>query len=159
MRAYGYMSLGLLAAGLGACNPFHQAVQVNSQDVNYNTRWHGTLTSPAYLAGAVQITGSASMAPGSNGKETLVTINVTNAVPGGLHPWEVHLGQCGSDQGIFGSIDQYKPVKIGKDGRGTESAGISMPTPTYGSYFMLLHASTGNRETVIACGNMAPPAP
>jgi len=158
MRAYRFLQLGLLTAGFAACNPFHQAVKVN-QDANYNQRWHGTLTSPAYLAGAVQITGSASMAPGSNGKQTRVTVNVTNAVPGGLHPWELHLGQCGADQGVFGSVAEYKAIQIGKDGQGTAAATVSMPTPTYGNYFVLLHASNGNRETVIACGNMAPPAP
>ena len=157
MRAHRLLVPGLLSV-FAACNPFHPAVQVN-QDTNYNTRWHGTLTSPAYLAGAVQISGTATMAPGTNGKETLVTVNVTNAAPGGVHPWEVHLGQCGADQGIFGPNDQYKPVRIGKDGRGTSSTTVSMPTPSYGNYFVLLHASAGNRETVIACGNLAPPAP
>jgi hypothetical protein len=131
MRAHRVLGFVLLASLAAACNPFHQPVQM-SQDVNYNTRWHGTLTSPAYLAGAVQITGNASMA---------------------------HLGQCGADQGVFGPTDQYRPVKIGKDGRGTASATIPMPTPTSGNYFVLLHASSGNRETVVACGNLAPPAP
>ena len=84
---------------------------------------------------------------------------MTNAVPGGLHPWELHLGQCGADQGVFGSAADYKAIQIGKDGQGTAAATVSMPTPTYGNYFVLLHASSGNRETVIACGNMAPPAP
>ena len=157
MQAYRILGFGALA-GLAACNPFHQAVHVN-QDANYNQRWHGTLTSPAYLAGAVQITGSASMAPGTNGQHTLVTVTVTNAAPGGRHPWELHIGQCGSDQGVFGPAAEYKEIEIGKDGRGTSEATISMPTPTYGSYFVQLHASTGNRETVIACGNLAPPAP
>jgi hypothetical protein len=130
-----------------------------NQDTSYNQRWHGTLTSPAYLKGAVQITGTASMAPGSDGKKTAVTVNVSNASPGGVHPWELHQGQCGRDQGVFGPAEEYKPVKVGKDGRGEGVATISLPTPTYGNYFVLLHASAENRETVVACGNLAPPAP
>ena len=53
------------AMSLASCNPFHheQAVQVDTKDENLNSRWHGTLATPAELAGAVQINGSASMAP------------------------------------------------------------------------------------------------
>ena len=158
MRPSLVFGLGLLVAALAGCNPFRQPVRVN-QDTNYNARWHGTLTSPSYLAGAVQITGTASMAPGTDGRKTKVMVEVTNAAPGGLHPWEMHLGQCGADQGIFGPMDEYTPIKIGTDGRGTASAEIPMPTPSYGNYFVLLHASSANRETIVACGNMAPPAP
>ena len=151
------LAIGSLLA-IAACNPFHQSVRLN-HDVNYNQRWHGTLTSPGYLAGAVQISGTASMAPGTDGKQTTVVVNVTNASPGGLHPWELHRGQCGMDQGVFGPSDEYKPIKISKDGRGEASATIALPTPTYGNYFVLLHASPTNRKTTIACGNLAPPAP
>ncbi len=151
-------------AGLGAlaltaaCNPFHRSVQV-SKDINYNQRWHGTLTSPGFLAGAVQITGSASMAPGTDGSKTTVMVTVSNATPGGMHPWEVHKGQCGMDQGIFGSLENYKAVKIGSNGQGDASTVLEIATPTYGNYFVLLHASPTNRETVVGCGNLAPPAP
>jgi hypothetical protein len=158
---HGYRwTVGLAAiAAVSACNPFHRSVQVN-RDVNYNQRWHGTLTSPGYLAGAVQISGTASMAPGTDGSQTTVTVNVSNATPGGLHPWEVHRGHCGqSDLGIFGVLDSYKPVKIGGDGRGMASVVMEIPTPTNGEFFVLLHASPTNRETVIGCGNLAPPAP
>ena len=157
MYAYRFVMIGVPALAIAACNPFHQSVRMN-QDVNYGQRWHGTLTSPAYLSGAVQIQGTASMAPGSDGQKTTVTVMVSNAAPGGVHPWEVHQGQCGADQGIFGPQDEYKPIKIGSDGKGEEKATIPMPTPTFGNYFVLLHASSQNRETVIACGNMAPPA-
>jgi len=156
MRAYRLLVVGLPA--LAACNPFHQSTRVNS-DINYNQRWHGTLTSPAYLAGAVQITGTASMAPGTDGRKTSITVNVTNATPGGLHPWEVHLGQCGADQGIFGPVEEYRPIKISNDGKGEATVVVPIPTPTYGNYFVLLHASSMNRETIVACGNLAPPAP
>jgi len=155
LHRYRLMIAGATAVLAAACA---QSVRVN-RDANYNTRWHGTLTSPSYLAGAVQITGTASMAPGTDGKKTTVTVNVTNATPGGLHPWEIHQGQCGSDQGVFGPMDEYKPVKIGGNGKGQADATISLPTPTYGNYFVLLHASPENRETVVACGNLAPPAP
>jgi hypothetical protein len=141
-----------------ACNPFHQSVRM-SQDVNYGQRWHGTLTSPGYLAGAVQIHGTASMAPDSDGRRTTVRVTVTNAAPGGMHPWEARQGQCGTDRGVFGPLDQYRPIEVGNDGKGEAEATIPMATPTNGDSFVLLHASETNRATIIACGNLAPPAP
>ena len=56
-------------------------------------------------------------------------------------------------------MDEYKSIKVGGDGKGEASAVINITTPTFGNYFVLLHASAGNRETVIACGNLAPQAP
>ena len=34
---------------------------------------------------------------------TTVSLDLANATPGGLHPWQLHRGQCGSDDGIVGS--------------------------------------------------------
>jgi hypothetical protein len=142
-----------------ACNPFHrsQAVEMSAKDVNLNTRWHANLASPASLAGVVQMTGSATMSPGSNDGNTTVTLSLANASPGGVHPWALHYGQCGNDQGVFGSDGAYKPIEIGGDGRGTASARISQGTPTTGSYYVNVQASAVNGETTIACGNLAPP--
>jgi hypothetical protein len=32
-----------------------------------------------------------------------------------------------------------------------------MPMPTSGNYFVTVSASAANAETVVACGNLAPP--
>ncbi len=151
--------LAMTLITLGACNPFHrsQAVQVDAQDTNINSRWHGTLTSPATLAGAVQMTGEATMAPGSNDGNTNVRLSLANASPGGVHPWEVHYGQCGNDQGIFGSSSAYKAIEIGGDGRGAESARVQLRTPTVGDYFVSVQASAANGDMTVACGNLAAP--
>ena len=89
MRIYRLITLAASALIFAACNPFHvgQAVQMSAQDVNLNARWHGNIASPATLAGAVQMTGEATMAPGSNAGNTTVTLDVANATPGGRHPW------------------------------------------------------------------------
>lgn len=152
-----FLAFSLFA--LAACNPFHvgQAVQVSARDVNINSRWHGNIASPAALAGVVQMTGEATMAPGSSEGNTTVTLSVANATPGGRHPWELHRGQCGDDQGVFGPADAYKAIEIGGDGRATASARVPLETPTAGSYFVSVRASAANGETTIACGNLAPP--
>src|SRR4051812_20522586 len=102
------------ALALVACNPFRSpmkqdpVVQVSNRDANVNARWHGTLTSPSNLAGAVQMTGSVSMSPNNNASNTNVYLDLANASPGGMHPWQIHRGQCGTDEGVFGSASDYK---------------------------------------------------
>lgn len=145
---------------LAACNPFHRApVTEVTRDANVNTRWRAALVTPAALVGAVQMKGSATMQPSGNaGQSTIFALSIDNATPGGVHPWQVHRGQCGADDGILGAASAYGSIKVGDDGRGTSSASVPMPTPTSGNYFVTVQASAANPETVVACGNLAPPA-
>jgi hypothetical protein len=99
------------------------------------------------------------MAPGSNATSTNISLAVANASPGGLHPWEAHMGQCGAgmDDGVFGPSEAYKPLKIDADGHANGTATVPMNTPETGSYFVVVHASVANPGTIVACGNLAPP--
>jgi hypothetical protein len=144
---------------LVSCNPFRRdsAVQMNTKDENLNTRWHATLATPADLAGAVQMNGSASMAPATKSGNTTVMLNLANATPGGLHPWQLHRGQCGSDEGVFGGAEAYHAAKVGRDGRAKSSANVQIITPTTGNYFVMVRASAANEAVTVACGNLAPP--
>lgn len=144
---------------VAACNPFHRdPVSEVTRDANANARWRASLVTPAALAGAVQMQGTASMQPTSSGQGTVLSISISNATPGGVHPWQVRRGQCGADQGSFSSNATYQPLKIGDDGRG--EAGLTVPgmTPELGDYFVTVYASAANPETIVACGNLAPPA-
>jgi hypothetical protein len=134
-------------------------VEVSAQDATLNTRWHGNIASPASLAGAVQMRGSASRAPTGDGSGTDVTLSLANASPGGLHPWAVHRGQCGAgtDNGVFGRGEAYEAIKVESDGLANGAASVPLMTPRMGSYFVVVRASVANPETVVACGNLAPP--
>jgi hypothetical protein len=111
------------------------------------------------LAGAVQMNGSASMAPTPDGSKTMVSIVLANASPGGHHPWSVQQGQCGTgaDQGMFGKSDEYKTLDVASGGAAKGEASIPLVTPASGDYFVVVRASPLNWETVVACGNLAPP--
>ena len=127
------------ALALVACNPFRSpmkqepVVQVSARDANVNARWHGTLATPSSLAGAVQMTGSVSMTPGSNSGNTNVALLLANASPGGLHPWQLHRGQCGMDEGLFGAGESFKALKIDEYGRASGSASLPNAMPTAGN--------------------------
>ena len=146
---------------VAACNPFHRepAVEVSTDDSMLNTRWHANLASPAELAGVVQMNGSASMAPTTNGNSTHVEIDLANASPGGVHPWALHRGQCGAgmDDGVLGSRDAFEPLEVGSDGKAHRTASVETITPRTGRYFVQVSASMENRDVVVACGNLAAP--
>lgn len=161
MRSRHVVLAGLTLLVSAACNPFHHdpAVTVSTKDKSLNSRWHANLATPSTLAGAVQMNGSATMAPNSNGTSTTITLALANAAPGGVHPWEAHMGQCGEgmDNGVFGPSDAYKAAKVGSDGHMDAVANVPVQTPETGSYFVVVRASVDNPETILACGNLAPP--
>ena len=151
------------ALALAACNPFRSpmkqdpVVQVSNGDANVNARWHGTLASPSNLAGAVQMSGSVSMSPNSNAGNTNVYLDLANASPGGRHPWQLHRGQCGMDEGVFGSASDYKTLKVDEYGRAKGAATVQGAMPSNGRYFASIGASEANAGTIVACGNLASP--
>jgi hypothetical protein len=134
-------------------------VEINPQEAMVGSRWNATLATPAQLAGATQVRGNGWMAErDGDSTRTEASVSIENAVPGGVHPWHVHLGQCGNDRGIFGQPDAYDPLEVGGDGKATATAELSVPTPSAGQYFINVHASPNNLGTIIACGNLAPPS-
>lgn len=142
----------LTLAGCGG-----RAVEINPDARPVVGRWNATLSTPAGLAGALQITGLGWMGQDKDTTRTVAHVEIANAAPGGQHPWHVHLGQCGSDQGILGPADAYKPLKIGGDGKAESDATLPLVLPRSGRYFVNVHASPSNMGTIVACGNLAAP--
>lgn len=159
MRSRILITLAISTVALAACNPFSRdPVTEVSRDVNANARWTATLVSPASLAGAVQLNGTATMQPAGSDGRTDFTLRIANATPGGLHPWQVRRGRCDADYGVFGRAEDYGAIKIGDDGRGETGATSGERTPMTGDYHVVVYASAANPSTVVACGNLAPPA-
>jgi hypothetical protein len=152
---------GLIAStvALASCGGGRQPVEINPDAQSIATRWNGTLSAPPELAGVSDIRGQAwMMADPKNADQTRAFAAISNAVPGGVHPWHVHRGQCGSDQGILGPADAYKPLKVEANGRASSTAVLPLALAKTGDYFVNVHASARNLKTIVACGNLAPPA-
>jgi hypothetical protein len=150
---------GLAAVATAAAGCGGHGVHINPNAQPIGTRWNATLSTPAGLVGVVQVTGTGWM--GAREKDTMQTqahVEIVNAAPGGRHPWHVHIGQCGSDQGILGPADAYPILKVGGDGKAAQDAYLPLPLPKQGQYFINVHASADNLGTIVACGNLAPPA-
>jgi hypothetical protein len=163
-RILGLSTAAVAIFAMAACNPFRSPIKqdpvvaVSAHDVNVNARWNATLVSPANLAGAVQMQGSASMTPGLHSNDTRIALDLSNATPGGVHPWQIHSGQCGSDMGVFGSASDYPALKVDDKGLASALATVQMVMPVEGNYYASVGASAANPETIVACGNLAPPS-
>lgn len=134
-----------------------QAVRLNESGDLPASRWQASVTSPPNLEGAVEMVGTAWMADGENGNTTQVAIQIENAAPGGVHPWEIRVGRCGVDRGVFGSSEDYEHLEVGGDGEAAAEATVEQRLPRTGEYSVSILASPTNRELVVACGNLAPP--
>jgi len=160
MRAKVAVGLITSAFVLASCGGGHQAVEINPDAQPVASRWNGTLSTPPELGGIVDVHGQAWMgADPKDAGQTRAHVDISNAVPGAKHPWHVHKGQCGADQGIFGPSDSYKPLEVEKEGKASSTAVLQVPAPKTGQYFVSVHASAKNMKSIVACGNLAPPAP
>jgi hypothetical protein len=144
----------VLVAGLAGCGG--NSVKIDSKAQPVASRWNAVLATPAGLAGALQLHGVGWMAA-KDDATAQAHVEITNASPGGQHPWHIHLGQCGNDRGILGDADAYPVLKVGGDGKAEADADLNVPMPRQGQYFVNVHASPTNLGTIVACGNLAPP--
>jgi hypothetical protein len=158
MRGFTVAGSMLIAIAGVACGG-RQPVELNPNSPMVATRWNGTLSTPPELLGVVEVHGTAWMGPDEKAQDkTRARIDIRNAVPGAVHPWHVHRGQCGADQGVFGPADAYKALKVSDNGRALSDAVLPVATPKTGDFFVNVHASARNMKTIVACGNLAPPA-
>jgi hypothetical protein len=151
-------AVALLALVATACGG-RRGVSIDPDREMVGSRWNAVLATSKQLAGAVQVRGSGWMAgKPSDTTKTRAFASVQNAVPGGEHPWHVHVGQCGNDRGVLGPAEAYEPLRVGGNGEAESTAELPLSVPIAGQYFINVHASRNNMGTIIACGNLAPPS-
>ena len=157
MRTAVATALIVSAAALAACGGHGVKIDPKAQPVT--DRWNATLASPSSLAGAVQVAGTGWM--GRREKDPTQThahVSISNAAPGGQHPWHVHRGQCGDDLGDLRTGGCLQDAQGRRQRRGRADA--DLPVAAAGDrvqYFINVHASAANMSTIVACGNLAPP--
>jgi hypothetical protein len=85
---------------------------------------------------------------------TNVTVNIGNATPGQQLPWHIHEGSCGNDRGIVGDALAYAPLTVGSNGAASGSANLAVALDEAKDYFVNVHASPTNLQTIVACGDL-----
>ncbi|HEX2217877.1 MAG TPA: hypothetical protein VHG35_03685 [Gemmatimonadales bacterium] len=159
MTQSGAAALLVTMLAVGACGGGGRRVEIDPNRERVGSRWNAVLATPSQLTGAVQVKGTGWMAGVEDDTlKTLASVTIENAVPGGVHPWHIHVGQCGNDRGILGPADAYEPLEVGGNGQAASTAELPIQVPSAGQYFVNVHASRNNMGTIIACGNLAPPS-
>lgn len=110
--------------------------------------WNGSL-SPR---GGSSITGTfkAFVADG----KTTVTVNLANAMAGQRLPWHVHNGTCSNDMGIYGDASYYPVIVVANDGTASVNTVLNYTLDEAKDYFVNIHASPTNLQTIVACGDL-----
>ncbi len=86
--------------------------------------------------------------------KTTATIALTGAAVGGVHPWHIHQGKCGSGGPIIGDMSAYRPVTVGSDGRAAGSAVLMLQLKEATEYYVNVHHSSSDMATIVACGDL-----
>jgi hypothetical protein len=156
MRSISPIALFAVILGSAACHSSKPTTQLNPSDAVRRNEWKASLFTPSELAGAMQVRGTATWARDGDAA-SLVTVNISNATPGGLHPWHIHRGRCGDNGPVVGDAAAYKPLAVGENGSASATARLNVALPESGDYYVNVHALATNMGTIISCGNLAPP--
>jgi hypothetical protein len=108
--------------------------------------WSSTLA-PQNNSG---ISGTASVQSRAAGSR--VTVHIMGAANGSAHPWHVHRGTCGNDQGIVGGASEYQPLQVGSNGTAHAEEDIPVALSEDATYFVNIHKSATELSTIVACG-------
>ena len=152
-------SLALAAAlALAACGGQSSSTNAGAEPVGFmGAQWSATLN-PVTGSPAPEVSGTATVMGNADSSQTRVEVALTGATPGAGHPWPLHRGTCGDDQGIVGEASAYAPLTVGINRRATGTATLGIPMPRSGEYMINIHASPTDLGTIVACGNLTGPS-
>ena len=85
-----------------------------------------------------------------------VSISISGAQPGAQHPWHVHRGSCGQDQGVVGDATAYPALAVSGNGTASASANLKVGLSEDARYMVNVHRSAAELGTIIACGPLTP---
>lgn len=86
--------------------------------------------------------------------QTAVSINLAGGESNGTHPWHVHRGTCGNDQGIVGDPSAYTPLRPNSAGAASATAHLAVQLVPDGAYMINVHRSPQALNEIIACGEL-----
>jgi hypothetical protein len=111
--------------------------------------WQTTLLAQPGFEG---VTGNATASVATG--QTTSTATIANAPQGGVHPWHVHAGTCGSGGPIVGEANAYPPLQVDAGGNATATATIGVALQSNQPYYVNVHLSADELDTIVACGNL-----
>ncbi len=88
------------------------------------------------------------------GSQTVIRTTLNRGAAGGVHPWHIHEGRCGSGGGVVGSGSAYAALRPGTDNDATETARLDAVLSESGQYYVNIHQSSSAMGTIVGCGNL-----
>lgn len=87
---------------------------------------------------------------------TGVSVTISRADAGARHPWHIHRGTCGSGGDIVGDATAYPVLAVGTNGVASASADITVGLSEDARYYVNIHRSPQDLDTIVACGELRP---
>jgi len=87
--------------------------------------------------------------------QSTVTVTLTGGKSGASYPWMVHEGKCGSAGAPVGSASAYPPLKFSGEGKADATVQLPVALDEAKDYHILVHASSSDMATVVACGDLS----
>jgi hypothetical protein len=149
MRKVILISVMLVAACTVA--PMPEPVVTTMPPPPRETSWSATLQANPGFEGA---RGSARALSSSAGTGVTVNFGEVPGMSGTVRPWHIHYGRCGNDRGIVGNPNAYTPLRPGANGTASSSAVIAVQLMDGSEYFVNIHRSPTELQTIVACGQL-----
>lgn len=87
--------------------------------------------------------------------ETRMNLTLTGGSPGGIHPWAVRAGPCGSDGPIVGQEGAFPLLRPDQRGNASATATLDTRLDPEAEYHVVIHQSDTD-DTVVGCGDLTP---
>lgn len=137
------------AAALCACSSMSSSgTSASAGAMPGVSQWSGILAPQA--GGTVKGNASATV----NGDGTSAMASINGAAAGEVHPWHIHLGQCGDNGAVVGAGSAYPVLSVGADGSATASAKLAVALNPSTKYYVNIHKSPTEMGTIVSCGNL-----
>lgn len=88
------------------------------------------------------------------GSRTRADVEISGAEPNAQHPWHIHSGECDTNGPVVGDASAYPVLTVNADGEATGSATIDVSLETGSDYYINIHKSPSEPETIVACGQI-----
>lgn len=85
---------------------------------------------------------------------TRVNVTLSGGSAGGVHPWHVHAGLCGSGGPIVGDADAYEPLRPDEAGNASATATLDVSLDPEADYYINIHQSPDDLGTIVGCGEL-----
>jgi hypothetical protein len=145
MRILGIMTLLVLTG----CSPSRQETEPRSPGVSDMV---GDWSADLQPLNASGVRGEVKLQSALAG--TGITVTVSGAPSGGVLPWHIHRGRCGSGGGILGDATAYPPLQPGQDGTARITMTLGTALNEQERYHVNVHRSPTELTVIVACGDL-----